>query len=114
LGLPWGAMGVAISYVIANIVSFLPTFMYCFKDTPISVRDSIAVLFKPAVMSVAMGFLITLLKLVISGSIAYRLVMCFLLGSLLYMLFWIGLNGPKTCVDTTLNYIRVLYPKNMS
>lgn len=38
-GLPYGPLGVAVGYAIANWVVFIPSFLYCFHGTPFSLRD---------------------------------------------------------------------------
>jgi PST family polysaccharide transporter len=54
-GLPWGAKGVAISYVISNYVLFLPTLFYSFEDTSIRLFDFVVATYKPLLASLVMG-----------------------------------------------------------
>jgi PST family polysaccharide transporter len=58
LGLPWGAIGVAVGYTIANYVILLPTLWYCFRRSPISITDFFSAIYRPVVASVIMGLVI--------------------------------------------------------
>jgi PST family polysaccharide transporter len=47
LGLPYGAVGVAAAYAIANWVGIIPNYLYCFSGTPIVLRDIGSSLIRP-------------------------------------------------------------------
>ena len=50
-GLPWGAMGIAISYAIANYAILYPSLVLAFKGTPLRKRDFFQPLARPAFAS---------------------------------------------------------------
>jgi PST family polysaccharide transporter len=62
LGLPWGAIGVAVAYTIATYVLLVPTLWYCFRRSPISITDFFSAISRPAVASVIMGLVIFLTR----------------------------------------------------
>ncbi len=55
LGLPWGAKGVAYSYVISNYLLFFPVLYLSFKGSPIAVIEFLKFIFKPFSCSILMG-----------------------------------------------------------
>jgi len=62
LGLPWGAIGVAVGYTIASYVLLGPTLWYSFRRSPISITDFFSAIYRPAVASVIMGLVIFLTR----------------------------------------------------
>lgn len=48
LGLPWGALGVAVSFSVSQLLLTVPGLMYCFHGTPISIRTMLVTLLRPA------------------------------------------------------------------
>ncbi len=58
LGLPWGAMGVAAAYAIANAVLFLPGIWFATIGTPLRVRDVLVPTWRPALVAAAIGGLL--------------------------------------------------------
>jgi PST family polysaccharide transporter len=94
LGLPWGAIGVAVGYTIATYVLLAPTLWYCFRRSPISITDFFSAISRPAVASLCMGgaifpiysFLANQPDIVVVGA-------CFVLGLLVYLLVWVLIPG---------------------
>ena len=54
VGLPWGIIGVALSYTIANYVLLLPVLLYSFKGTSITVRAFFKSLYLPCTAALGM------------------------------------------------------------
>jgi PST family polysaccharide transporter len=48
VGLPWGALGVAIAFAICKTLLLVPTFRYTLKDTPVTGRSVIEAVWRPA------------------------------------------------------------------
>jgi PST family polysaccharide transporter len=94
VGLPWGAIGVAAGYTIATYVLLLPTLWYCFRQSPVSIRDFFSAISRPMIASVCMGaaifpaylFLANQPDIVVVGA-------CFVLGLLAYLLVWVLIPG---------------------
>jgi len=57
IGLPWGAIGIAVAYMIVNYVLLIPTLWYCFRRTSISVTDFFSAISRPVVASIIMGLM---------------------------------------------------------
>lgn len=53
IGLPWGAMGVAIAYSTVFVASRWPGFIYCFRGTPIRPADVGHAIWRPMTASLA-------------------------------------------------------------
>jgi O-antigen/teichoic acid export membrane protein len=51
IGLPQGAFGVARAYAIASVVLMVPGFWYATRDTPVSMRDIAAAVWRPSVVA---------------------------------------------------------------
>lgn len=48
-GLPWGPMGVALCYAIANYIVLIPWLAWAFRDTPVGLPDFFRAILYPAV-----------------------------------------------------------------
>lgn len=55
IGLPWGALGVAVSYTVGNLLRLIPAFVFAFKGTPLSVRDLLSAIYRPFSISIFCG-----------------------------------------------------------
>jgi|SRR3989339_45558 len=55
LGLPWGAKGVAIAYVISSFLKVYPFLYASFKNTPIKINNFLSAVYKPFIASLVMG-----------------------------------------------------------
>ena len=62
IGLPWGAIGVATGYAVCNLLLVIPGFSFALKGSPISVRDVVAVLYRPLAMSVIIALTMTVAR----------------------------------------------------
>jgi PST family polysaccharide transporter len=56
VGIPWGANGVALSYVVSSYLLFAPLVYFSFKNTPIHFKDPFVAITKPLCASIIMGF----------------------------------------------------------
>jgi O-antigen/teichoic acid export membrane protein len=54
-GLRWGPVGVATAYVLYIYAIRYPSFVYCFKNTPLTVVDLVGAIHRPFLMSVVIG-----------------------------------------------------------
>ena len=98
-GVHWGAIGVAISYVIAFYVILVPSLFYCFHETPISVGFFFRVLARPFLTSILMGVAVYLLRpLLMDLHLVFRLGICSLAGAALYLGLWLVTPGGRVQV----------------
>jgi PST family polysaccharide transporter len=54
-GLPWGAIGIASAYALANWLSLAPSFTYCFRPTHFRWQDAAVPALVPALCTLAAG-----------------------------------------------------------
>jgi O-antigen/teichoic acid export membrane protein len=54
IGLPWGAVGVAIAYAITDHLRRIPLFLFAFKDSPIKLADLVGATWRPGIISFIM------------------------------------------------------------
>lgn len=57
-GLPWGAYGVAVAYSIAMYVLLIPGLWFCFRTSPLRLRDVFVAVWRPAVASIVAAALV--------------------------------------------------------
>jgi len=62
VGIPYGIEGVAIAYTVANYLIFVPSLIYCFQKTPVTVFFFTKVLFVPSLLSIISGFIVVTVK----------------------------------------------------
>ncbi|MGI9333602.1 MAG: hypothetical protein ACR2RL_10655, partial [Gammaproteobacteria bacterium] len=55
VGLAWGALGVALAISVVQCAVRIPSILYCFKGTPLRLRDVMAAVWRPAWVSLAAG-----------------------------------------------------------
>lgn len=109
VGLPWGGFGMAISYTITTYLLVIPTILYCFRGTPVSLGTFLSSirlpLFATLVMSIAMALVQGALLLVPEGiSIACSL----LVGGVSYLLTMRLLPGGRELLHSMWSHFRLL------
>lgn len=62
LGLPYGIVGVATAYTVANYIIFIPSMFYSFHNTPLKVTKFLKILILPFLASALAGFLVFFVK----------------------------------------------------
>lgn len=103
VGLPWGALGVAIGYLISNYVRLLPSLWYCFRGTKITIVDFLIAIMRPSLICVAMGIGVYCLRILFNGMpplVSICASSC--LGVLFYLAVW-------AVIPDGLAYLRELY-----
>ena len=112
IGLPWGAIGIAVAYAIANYALLIPTLWYCFRRTPVSIRDFFSAILRPAVASLCMGAAIFPAYLLLANQPDIAVVgSCFLVGLLAYLLALVLIPGGGQIVREFFSYISLLSRK---
>jgi len=66
-GIPFGIEGVAAFYAIANYVMFVPTLLYCFHNTPVTVFLFVRTLAAPLIISTAAVATATVSQALVGG-----------------------------------------------
>lgn len=95
VGLPWGAYGVAVSYVVTNYLVLLPGFLYCFHTSHMRTSDIFRTIWRPALAAIAAAALVVFANQSIpwEGGFITHLVASGLFFSLAYLLCWLLLPG---------------------
>jgi len=103
IGVRWGAIGVAAAYGLSRPFFLVAGFAYCFKGTPLRLKELAKTLFQPAFASIgAAVVLIGINKLFLAGinNDVIALLIDFIFYCLLYFGIWIVLpNGRSTLFE---------------
>jgi O-antigen/teichoic acid export membrane protein len=112
IGLPWGAIGVAVAYTIANYALLAPTLWYCFRQTPVSIMDFFSAISRPVVASLCMGGAIFSTCLLLANQPDIVVVgACFAIGLLGYLLVLALIPGGYQIVCEFFSYASLLSRK---
>ena len=113
LGLPWGAIGVAVAYTIVNYVILVPMLWYSFRRSPISIMDFFSAISRPAVASIIMGFVILAVHLYLTNVVDIVSVGCsFIVGFLTYLMVLLIVPGGLLLLQEFSSYRSFLFQKN--
>jgi len=94
LGLPWGAIGIATAYAISNYIILLPILWYCFKFTPIELRDFFKSISRPVIASfITVPMLVVIHSLIPNQTDIIIIFCCFIITFIGYLLGWILFPG---------------------
>ena len=75
IGLPYGPIGVALSYSITSCISRIPIILYCFKPAPVSARDFFPFIIGPTICGLIAGGACLVCVLPIANSPAWILLL---------------------------------------
>jgi O-antigen/teichoic acid export membrane protein len=97
IGLPWGPIGVALGFSATFVVLRIPSVLYCFRGTPLKMKDLGGAIWRPAFSSVAAGALLYGFNRAVGvpGPLAVSLALDFAVYAVFYVLAWIGLPGGR-------------------
>jgi PST family polysaccharide transporter len=113
LGLPWGAIGVAMAYTIATYVLILPTLWYCFRQTPVSIRNFFSAISRPVIASIIVGFAVFSAHSYLNNfSDALSLSLSLIIGLLTYMVVLIFIPGGLPFLQEFFSYRSFLFQKS--
>lgn len=95
-GLPWGALGVALSYSVTRALISWPTLAYCYRGTPVNTGTTFATLVRPAVAAITAGLALWALhRFVWTGWQASWVVVDMALYGAIYMALWFVMPGGR-------------------
>jgi PST family polysaccharide transporter len=113
LGLPWGAMGVAVAYTIASCVTSVPVLWYCFRRSPISMADFFSAILQPVIASIIMGFVILAVRSHLTNVSDIVSIGCsFIIGSLIYFMALFLVPGGLQLLQGLSSYRSFLFKKS--
>jgi len=112
IGLPWGPIGIAMSYALANYILVLPSCWYCFRFTPVSLRIFMLAIIKPVGASIFAGTIVVCLRFCVFGQIGlWWIGICFVSILLTYLLGWSLMPGGKKSLSEYAAYAFLLVKK---
>ena len=95
----WGAIGVAAAYGLSRPILWLPRMLYCYRGTPLRLRELVSTLFHPVLASIGAAALLMGINQLLPTGINLAIALgldCFMYG-LLYLTIWMVLpNGRQT------------------
>jgi len=116
-GVWWGresglgtAMGVAIALSATFVVMRYPSVWYCFRGTPLRVRDLGVVLWRPTLASILAGAVVYVVDHSVDWSLPLLIsfIADFVVYSVAYLAVWFALPGGKSTVLETFKLVREL------
>lgn len=113
VGVPWGACGVAIAYVIAEYLIMVPSLWYSFRKTHVSVPGFFKAILRPAVTSlIATAIMFLAFKFLLANQPDIIVVGgCFGIGVLAYLLALVLMPGGKRILSEYAAYTFLLARK---
>jgi PST family polysaccharide transporter len=112
VGVPWGAIGVAVAYTIATYVLIVPTLWYCFRRSPVSIRNFFSAISRPVSASIIMGFVILIVHLYLTNVADIVSVGCsFIFGVLVYLVVLVLVPGGLLLLQEFFSYVLLLFQK---
>ena len=98
----WGAVGVAAAYGLSRPILWLPRIVYCYRGTPLRLRELASTLSHPVLASIGAAVLLMGINQLLPTGInmAIALGLDCLMYAVLYLTIWMVLpNGKKTLAE---------------
>ena len=92
IGLKWGVLGVALAVSVSRVGLKIPGLWYCYKGSPIRLRDYFHAVLLPILTSVAAGLVLYYIEEMFFSDIDVVLIRLVLLSSIYIVLYLIFLN----------------------
>jgi len=110
IGISWGVLGVAVAFSIAVVVLRLPGVAYCFRGTPLRFLPFLAVIGRPAAVSMTAGGLFFLVRLVLvpDAPLAGRLALDAAAFTALYPAVWLLVPGGRGIMKDVISLLPVI------
>jgi O-antigen/teichoic acid export membrane protein len=110
IALPWGPIGVALSFSIVLVVLRYPSIVYCFRRSHLRLSDLGIALWRPATASIAAGAFLYAVSRVFAFElpVAVSLSLDFVIYGIFYILIWIALPRGRRSVRDIVAIVREL------
>lgn len=114
VGVPWGARGVALSYVIGDYLIMIPSLWYCFRGTPVSLVGFLKAISQPALASLAAtAVMLAAYRLLLASQPDFVVIgACLAAGLLSFLLVLVLIPGGVQILRELLSYLSLLFQKN--
>lgn len=94
IGLNWGTIGVAYAFTIMSYLLIIPSLLYCFKESPVSIKAFLTGISQPFFASIIMGLIISIISpIIILASGIIFLLYSFTICLLVYIIVLLLLPG---------------------
>ncbi len=105
IGIPWGPMGVAVAFAIFNYVILVPSLVFSFRDTPVSLSVFMRAISVPVLASLGMGAALLLFRTqtAIFPNIL-QILISLLFAAIIYCGIWYFIPGGKGKLREYLSY----------
>lgn len=114
VGVPWGPKGVAMAYMIATYLVFIPFMVMSFKGTPVCTFDFFKSIFVPLISSVLMGFVCCFFMFFSVGLVLFsQIILTFFVGLFSYV-FFLVLIGGKSQIFEIYGYFKLAFFQSRS
>lgn len=96
-GLPWGAAGVAVAFSATQVILLWPGLWYCYRGTPLRVRDLAATIARPTVASIGAAAILMMLHAMVVGVLPLwsEVAGAAVVYVLIYAAVWFALPGGR-------------------
>ncbi|MBP1749042.1 MAG: rane protein involved in the export of O-antigen and teichoic acid [Deltaproteobacteria bacterium] len=110
IGLPWGALGVAVAYSICRVGLTLPVIMYVSRHSPLRLKDVLRTLAKPAASAIlaAAGLAVIAPYIVIATNRFVDLMSNGIIFVVFYVLIWLAMPGGRQSFFDLVRLFRAL------
>lgn len=107
IGVMWGPVGVAYAYAISTYLFLFPYMAIGFHKTPVSIKDFVFAIHRPAIASIFMGLACYgVCKYLVGLNDFYLLVISLVFSIIIYVLFFVLLPGGRNEFKDYLSYGR--------
>jgi PST family polysaccharide transporter len=106
VGIKWGIMGVALAYLIVNLITIYPGLVIPFRLIELKVKDFVLSFRKTFFISLSMSIMIFGLKLILINSLGFTItfIISLIIGCVLYIV--ISLKFNSLAIESLLGFIR--------
>ena len=112
VGLPWGALGVALSFSVTRALISWPTLAYCYRGTPVDTRTTFLTLVRPAAAALGAAAALWVIRAVAPwpGQSAWVVLDGLIFGAI-YMVAWLAMPGGRAHLAQMKRLLEDLKPK---
>lgn len=94
IGIRWGVMGIAQSCIIATAANLSFSLLFVFKDSPVDIISTLKSIYRPAIASMVMGYVLLLSYAYLSSyHVLLQITLSAFLGGAIYLMSWMLFPG---------------------
>ena len=105
VGIRWGAIGIAASWPFAMAINLIFSLFFVCIDSPVGVGLTLKSIFKPAIASIVMGYLLLMsYKYFTSYHVVLQIACSTLFGIAIYLIVWVLFPGGYKNISEYVSY----------